>query len=253
MQSELGGLFYEMAIRDHMRIEVLVHKAAELQRVDAELGQLERMIEAGSASVGGKCPSCEAVYAHGAAFCAQCATPSRRHDLPAALGPADVVTARADRGGVGACDGRLDQRRGAPDGVPTAALAALRRGVVLHRAPPGGRGATRRSPPPPPRPRGLTRALPPALAPADQRADDDRCGDDEPSGADSGSDGGSDGGTDAPPPPARPRPPPPRQARPSPVKHVFVIALTTPSYEPPSAMARSRNISTTSFASTERC
>ena len=45
MQSELGGLFYEMAIRDHVRMEVLIQKAAELQRVDAELGQLERMIE----------------------------------------------------------------------------------------------------------------------------------------------------------------------------------------------------------------
>ena len=47
MQSELGGLFYEMAIRDHVRMDVLIPKAAELQRVDAELGQLERMIEIG--------------------------------------------------------------------------------------------------------------------------------------------------------------------------------------------------------------
>ena len=47
MQSELGGLFYEMAIRDHVRMEVLMQKAAELQRVDAELGQLERLLESG--------------------------------------------------------------------------------------------------------------------------------------------------------------------------------------------------------------
>ncbi len=73
MQSELGGLFYEMAIRDHVRMEVLIPKAAELQRVDAELGQLERIIESGSSNVGGKCPSCGSVYARGAAFCAQCA------------------------------------------------------------------------------------------------------------------------------------------------------------------------------------
>ena len=75
MQSELGGLFYEMAIRDHVRMDVLIPKAAELQRVDAELGQLQRIIESGSSNVGGQCPSCQAVHARGAAFCAQCAHP----------------------------------------------------------------------------------------------------------------------------------------------------------------------------------
>jgi hypothetical protein len=75
MQSELGGLFYEMAIRDHIRMDVLMPKAAELQRVDGELGQLQRLIDTGATSVGGSCPACGAVYAHGAAFCAQCAHP----------------------------------------------------------------------------------------------------------------------------------------------------------------------------------
>jgi hypothetical protein len=32
MQADLGGVFYEMAIRDHVRMEVLTQKAAELQR-----------------------------------------------------------------------------------------------------------------------------------------------------------------------------------------------------------------------------
>ena len=50
MQSELGGLFYEMAVRDHVRLEVLTQKAAELQRVDAELGQLERLLESGESA-----------------------------------------------------------------------------------------------------------------------------------------------------------------------------------------------------------
>ena len=75
MQSELGGLFYEMAIRDHVRMEVLIPKAAELQRLDAELGQLEQMIESGAPAAGGECPSCSAVYPRGAAFCGQCAHP----------------------------------------------------------------------------------------------------------------------------------------------------------------------------------
>jgi hypothetical protein len=75
MQSELGGLFYEMAIRDHIRMDVLMPRAAELQRVDAELGQVQRLIDTGATSVGGSCPACGAVYARGAAFCAQCAHP----------------------------------------------------------------------------------------------------------------------------------------------------------------------------------
>jgi hypothetical protein len=44
MQADLGGAFYEMAIRDHVRLDVLTRKAAELQRVDAELHEAERML-----------------------------------------------------------------------------------------------------------------------------------------------------------------------------------------------------------------
>ena len=45
MQADLGGAFYEMAIRDHVRLDVLTRKAAELQRVDAELLAVERRLE----------------------------------------------------------------------------------------------------------------------------------------------------------------------------------------------------------------
>ncbi|HEX3174051.1 MAG TPA: hypothetical protein VHQ43_07520 [Solirubrobacterales bacterium] len=45
MQADLGGAFYEMAIRDHLRMDVLTRKAAELQRVDAELLAAERLLE----------------------------------------------------------------------------------------------------------------------------------------------------------------------------------------------------------------
>ena len=75
VQAELGGLFYEMAIRDHVRMEVLIPKAADLQRLDTELAQVERMIETGSSSIGGECPACGAMYSRGAAFCAHCAHP----------------------------------------------------------------------------------------------------------------------------------------------------------------------------------
>ncbi len=37
MQSELGGLFYEMAIRDHLQLDLLVERAAAMQRVEDEL------------------------------------------------------------------------------------------------------------------------------------------------------------------------------------------------------------------------
>jgi hypothetical protein len=75
MQSELGGLFYEMAIRDHVQMDVLIAKAAALQRVDAELAQLEHLLHGEDAAIGGQCPNCAATYARGAAFCSQCATP----------------------------------------------------------------------------------------------------------------------------------------------------------------------------------
>ncbi len=75
MQSELGGLFYEMAIRDHVRMEILIEKAAELQRLDAELGQVEQLLADGAIGLGGRCEKCGAAYARGAAFCGQCANP----------------------------------------------------------------------------------------------------------------------------------------------------------------------------------
>ena len=80
MQSELGGLFYEMAIRDHVRMDVLIAKAAELQGVDTELSELERRLRdqpvgatAPTSSTAGQCPGCGAPYLPGAAYCSQCA------------------------------------------------------------------------------------------------------------------------------------------------------------------------------------
>jgi hypothetical protein len=72
MQADLGGAFYEMAIRDHLRLDVLTRKAAELQRVDAELLAVERMLELERSDAAGLCPSCGAPYNHAVRFCAQC-------------------------------------------------------------------------------------------------------------------------------------------------------------------------------------
>src|SRR5262249_38481552 len=72
MQADLGGAFYEMAIRDHVRMDVLTRKAAELQRVDAELLALERMLELQRPDAAGLCPSCNSPSGPGDRFCPQC-------------------------------------------------------------------------------------------------------------------------------------------------------------------------------------
>jgi hypothetical protein len=72
LQWDLGGLAYEMAARDHFRLDVLVRRAARLQEVDAELGEVERLLHLEEAAAGGTCRSCGALHARGATFCWQC-------------------------------------------------------------------------------------------------------------------------------------------------------------------------------------
>ncbi len=72
LQWDLGGLAYEMAIRDHFRLDVLTRQAAKLQQVDAELAEVERMLRLDQASAAGSCDSCGALYARGSVFCWQC-------------------------------------------------------------------------------------------------------------------------------------------------------------------------------------
>ncbi|MDX6686384.1 MAG: hypothetical protein QOF86_2512 [Baekduia sp.] len=50
---DLGGLTYEMATRDHYRLDVLSRRAAELQTADAELGEIERLLAASEDGVVG--------------------------------------------------------------------------------------------------------------------------------------------------------------------------------------------------------
>ncbi len=72
LQWDLGGLAYEMAIRDHIRVELLIQQAAVMQAVDAELGEVERLMRMDQAGAAGTCPSCAALHSRGAAFCWQC-------------------------------------------------------------------------------------------------------------------------------------------------------------------------------------
>jgi hypothetical protein len=72
MQLELGGVFYEMSTRDHVQMDVLLARAAELQRVDAELAHVDELLASGHGSAGGVCSHCQAPHARGAAYCWQC-------------------------------------------------------------------------------------------------------------------------------------------------------------------------------------
>ena len=72
MQADLGGAFYEMAIRDHVRLDVLTRKAAELQRVDAELLTVERLLELERLDAAGLCGTCGSPYGAADRFCPQC-------------------------------------------------------------------------------------------------------------------------------------------------------------------------------------
>jgi hypothetical protein len=71
-QWDLGGLAYEMAIRDHFRLDVLVRQAALLQERDAELAEVERLLRLKDAASVGSCPACAAPHSRGALFCWQC-------------------------------------------------------------------------------------------------------------------------------------------------------------------------------------
>jgi len=78
LQWDLGGLVYEMAIRDRIRVDILVKRAAELQDVDAELSEIERILRLDRTSTAGVCANCNAPHSSGAAFCWQCGQPILR-------------------------------------------------------------------------------------------------------------------------------------------------------------------------------
>ena len=72
LQWDLGGIAYELANRNQLGNELLAKQAKELRSVDAELGQIERMLSMGEGGAAGTCPSCGALQARGAQFCWKC-------------------------------------------------------------------------------------------------------------------------------------------------------------------------------------
>jgi hypothetical protein len=75
LQWDLGGLVYEMAIRNRIRVDILVQRAAVLQDTDAELGEVERILRMEQTGTAGTCTSCGAPHSSGAAYCWQCGQP----------------------------------------------------------------------------------------------------------------------------------------------------------------------------------
>jgi hypothetical protein len=97
MQAELGGMAYEMAIREHVRVELIMRKAAALQRVDVELAQVERLLRGEDVGGGVECPQCGTLAGRADQFCSQCATPLHAHRNGS--GPVDAVTLPPPPGG----------------------------------------------------------------------------------------------------------------------------------------------------------
>lgn len=85
LQWDLGGLVYEMAIRDRIRVDVLVKRAALLQDADSELGEIERILRLEHSGTAGTCPSCGAPHSTGASYCWQCGQPILQQISPDAI------------------------------------------------------------------------------------------------------------------------------------------------------------------------
>jgi hypothetical protein len=75
LQWDLGGLTYEMAIRNRIKVEVLVKRAVALQDADAELSEVERIVRSEETGTAGSCSSCGAPHSSGATYCWQCGQP----------------------------------------------------------------------------------------------------------------------------------------------------------------------------------
>ena len=95
---DLGGLAYEMAIRDHYRLDVLARKAAELQEAEGQLGEVQRLLATTEAGIHGQCRSCGAVHSRGAAYCWHCGAQLLAEARPVVLGVDSIPGATAPAG-----------------------------------------------------------------------------------------------------------------------------------------------------------
>jgi hypothetical protein len=91
---DLGGLAYEMAVRDHFRLDVLVRRAAVLQEREAELCEVERLLRLEDGAIAGGCPRCGAPHSRGAVYCWQCGARLMQVAAPASTGSDGAATAQ---------------------------------------------------------------------------------------------------------------------------------------------------------------
>jgi len=75
LQWDLGGLVYEMIVRNSIDVEVIVKRAVPLQDADAELSEVERILRTEQTGTAGVCSSCDSPHSSGATFCWQCGKP----------------------------------------------------------------------------------------------------------------------------------------------------------------------------------
>jgi hypothetical protein len=75
LQWDLGGMVYEMAVRDQIRVDVIAKRAAALQEADAELQEVERILRLEETGMAGACANCGSPHSTGASFCWQCGQP----------------------------------------------------------------------------------------------------------------------------------------------------------------------------------
>jgi hypothetical protein len=88
LQWDLGGLVYEMAVRDRIRVDVIVKRAAQLQDADAELSEIERILTLEQSATAGTCGDCQAPHSSSASYCWQCGQPILRQvDTSSILSP----------------------------------------------------------------------------------------------------------------------------------------------------------------------
>lgn len=72
LQWDLGGLAYEMAVRNQMKVDLLVKRAVALQDADAELAEVERIVRTEETGTAGACSNCGSPHSSGATYCWQC-------------------------------------------------------------------------------------------------------------------------------------------------------------------------------------
>ncbi|HET7120104.1 MAG TPA: hypothetical protein VFI17_02490 [Solirubrobacterales bacterium] len=75
LQWDLGGLVYEMVVRNSVDVEVIIKRAVPLQDADAELSEVERILRMEESGTAGVCTGCGAPHSTGATFCWQCGKP----------------------------------------------------------------------------------------------------------------------------------------------------------------------------------